>query len=97
MTSIELFAEGIAPHAAELFGADDLKGKVLRHASGAGVGVDMVEVHSDSAELLPPPRLLLAGLGGSLYGFVALQKTLYPVLRLSEFARFLYSQGLPKA
>lgn len=92
VSTIEPYRAGAAPHANAVFAVKATGGKILRHASGAGVGVDSVEVNGDDVALLPPPSLMLAGVGGSLYGFVALEQALYPVLRLSEFARFLHSQ-----
>lgn len=90
VSSIETWRPGGgAPHAANAFDVQGHLGKIVRHASGAGVGVDAVEVHGEDVPLLPAPRVILAGVGGSLYGFVTLEDKLYPVLRLSEFARFL--------
>ncbi|MFL5320996.1 MAG: hypothetical protein ACJ790_15140 [Myxococcaceae bacterium] len=63
--------------------------KFLCAPGGEGVGVESVEVHSESVSLLPTPRLMSAGIGGSLYGFVSVSEALYPVVRVTEFARFL--------
>lgn len=65
------------------------KGKLLRAPNGEGVGVDAVEVFGEQISLMPPPRLMAGELGGSLYGFVTIHETLYPVFRVNEFARFL--------
>lgn len=80
---------GGAPHASNVFDVEGHRGKIIRHASGAGVGVDAVEVHGEDVSLLPAPRVIAASTGGSLYGFAAVDDKLYPVLRLSEFAHFL--------
>lgn len=95
VSTIEPYREGAAPHASVMFNQTSSTGKIVRHASGAGVGVDWLEVHGEDVPLLPPPRLMLAGVGGSLYGFVALTQGLFPVLRLADFARYLssYSAG----
>lgn len=96
VSSIEAYRSDGAPHASKIYDLENISGtagKILRHASGAGVGVDSVEVLSDDVPLLPSPRLMLAGVGGSLYGFVSLADGLYPVLRLSEFARYLASHA----
>lgn len=80
----------LAEQIARIEGENGLK--YLRTNSGEGVGVDSVEVFADAVAVLPPPRLMLAGIGGSLYGFVSVSGALYPVLRVNEFARFLLHQ-----
>ena len=95
VASIEAFRPGVVPHASRVFEVEGTGGKIIRHASGLGIGVDTLEVHGEEAPLLPAPRLILAGVGGSLYGFVALNGGLYPVLRLSEFVRYI-SQKTPR-
>lgn len=92
VSTIEPYRSGAAVHANVIFDAEPTNGKIVRHASGLGVGVDTLEVNGDDLPLLPAPRVILGAVGGSLYGFVSLQDLLYPVLRLSEFARYLASQ-----
>jgi hypothetical protein len=78
-----------APHARAAFRLGAADGRMLISETGEVVVVDALEVFPDALPLLPVPPMLTRRAGGSLRGFVSVNKDLYPVLRLSEFSRFL--------
>src|SRR5262245_23205992 len=96
VVAVEAWAEGSerAPHARLAFGFSPERGRALVSASGDAVGVDEVQVFAEPVAVLLPPGLLLTALGGSLSGFVHAKDSLWPLLKLVEFSRFL---ALPEA
>lgn len=88
--SIESSIAGVNfPHAREAFDLAAAPGRVLLTEGGEAVTVDTLEVHPDLATLLPAPRMLGGGAGGSLRGFVAVRDHLWPLHNLIGFARYL--------
>lgn len=82
---------GKVPHAGAAFGEPPhyAEARVLLAPQGEGVVVEALEIHDEPLPLLAPPGVLANGCGGSLTGFVVARSTLWPVLRLVEFSRFL--------
>ena len=88
--SIESSLPGTAfPHARSAFDLQAEPGRVLLTEAGEAVTVDSLEVHPDQVTLMPAPRMLAAGAGGSLRGFVAVRDQLWPLHNLIGFARYL--------
>lgn len=82
-----------SPHARLAFGYSPKQGRALVSANGDAVGVDEVAVFAEPAAVLATPALLERALGQSISGFVYARERLWPLLRLSEFSRFLAAQG----
>lgn len=89
VATIETWHSGRGPHAREAFALAGGLGKLLVSADGDCLGVDSAEILADSTPLLPPPRIIAGGMGGSLFAFAKLKERVLPVLRLAEFVRFL--------
>jgi hypothetical protein len=93
VVAVESWTEGDAfPHARQAFSLPGGQGRVLISATGDAVGVDAIEVFQEAVRLMAPPVLLVARFGGSLEGFISVNQSLWPVMRLSEFCRFLSSE-----
>jgi hypothetical protein len=88
-------ASARSPHARLAFGYSPKQGRALVSADGDAVGVDEVSVFAEPATVLATPALLDRALGKSIAGFVYARDRLWPVLRLSEFSRFLAASGGP--
>ncbi len=91
---IEVWSEGgrPIPNAREAYALPTQPGRLLLSDTGDGVVVDTLEVATESADLLPSPRVLVGGAGGSLRGFLSARDQLWPVLQLADFS--LYLAGL---
>jgi hypothetical protein len=63
--------------------------RVLISASGGAVGVDTLEIESETHPVLPAPPVAVRASGGSLQGFVQVQGKLWPLVGLVDFERFL--------
>lgn len=88
-------ASARTPHARVAFGYSPQQGRCLVSAEGAAVGVDEVSVFAEPVTVLATPGLLDRSTGHSIAGFVFARDRLWPLLRLSEFSRFLagYQEG----
>jgi len=78
-----------SPHARVAFGYSPHQGRALVSADGEVVGVDEVSVFAEPVTVLATPALLGRAMGKSIAGFVFARDRLWPLLRLSEFSRFL--------
>ena len=85
-----------SPHARQAFGFSPRPGRSLVSADGDAVGVDEVAVFAEPSTVLAPPALLERTLGRSISGFVFARDRLWPLLRLTEFSRFLAAGGGPQ-
>src|SRR5262245_16638715 len=94
VVAVEAWSESErSPHARLAFGCSPQAGRSLVAAAGDAVGVDEVSVFAEPVSVLAPPALLLRSLGGSISGFVFARDKLWPLLRLTEFSRFLAQGG----
>ena len=84
------------PHARTAFGFSPQAGRALVSAEGDAVGVDEVAVFAEPSSVLATPALLERALGKSIAGFVFARDRLWPLLRLSEFSRFLATHEGPR-
>jgi len=82
-----------SPHARLAFGYSPQQGRALVSADGDALGVDEVSVFAEPTTVLSTPALLERALGKSIAGFVFARDRLWPLLRLSEFSRFLAAHG----
>ena len=97
VVAVEPWTEGEpVPHARQGFALAAARGRVLVSESGDSLGVDAIEVFREATDLMPPPRILVGGMGGSLRGFVRVKEKLWPILGLAEFSRFLSARGEAK-
>ena len=80
---------GTAGSARQAFGGAAGVERILVAASGEAVGVDALEIDAEPLTLLPAPALLRQVAGGSLRGFVQVRGTLWPLVSLVDFGRFL--------
>ncbi|QSQ14247.1 protein CrdC [Myxococcus landrumensis] len=83
-----------AASAALAFRAPPGASRVLVATSGGTVGVDALEIDSETHWLMPVPGVVASASGGSLRGFVLARGALWPLLGLADFERFL--RGLPR-
>ena len=89
-------ASARSPHARLAFGYSPQQGRALVSADGDAVGVDEVAVFAEPSSVLATPALLERALGKSIAGFVFARDRLWPLLRLSEFSRFLATHEGPR-
>lgn len=82
-------ASSRTPHARVAFGYSPQQGRALVSPEGAVVGVDEVSVFAEPVTVLGTPAMLESSMGQSIAGFVYARDRLWPLLRLSEFSRFL--------
>jgi len=80
---------GRAGSARQAFGDAPAAERILVAATGESVGVDGLEIDSEPFALMPCPALLRRVAGGSLRGFVLVRGTLWPLVSLVDFGRFL--------
>lgn len=75
--------------ASRAFGEPPGATRLLLAPGGEAVGVDMLEIESESHPLLPVPPLLRSVAGGCLRGFLQVRGVLWPLVGLAELYRFL--------
>ncbi|MCP3140646.1 protein CrdC [Pyxidicoccus xibeiensis] len=92
VASISTPAGRAAASARRAFQAPEGATRVLVSATGGAVGVDTLEIESETHPVLPAPPVAVRASGGSLQGFVEVQGKLWPLVGLVDFERFL--QGL---
>lgn len=80
-----------APYARTAWKLPPAPGRLLIQ-DDAMVVVDTLEISSDSAPLLLVPPALQRAAGGALFGFIHLRGHLWPLVKLTPFARFLEAQ-----
>ena len=82
---------GWAGSACQAFDEQSPSGRILVAASGEAVGVNALEIDAEPLSVLPAPTVLARMAGGSLRGFIQVRGTLWPVMSLVGFGRFLAS------